>query len=392
MDNRKKVLLIMSRIPYPPIGGDRVKGYNLVKILSKHYGVTLVCLTDQKITLDQKQFLENYCLKHKIFYKSKLQSIVSSFKSIYNDKPLQVSYYYFNDVQKYINNETKSHDILINTLVRTSEYVLDNKSKPKLLDMVDLISLNYQRSKDKVNSILWQLVYNFEYSRLRKYEKKCLQNYNNSFLVNRQESEFCRQFGSVNWIPNGVNEKLLNYTKKNPNIINSVAFLGRMDYQPNIDATMWFVDNIFPLINKDINFYIVGSNPPAKISNLAKVSDRIHVTGFVDDPFYILNSCSAIVAPMQTGGGIQNKILEAMALGKVVITNSLGANPIIGAKDQVNLLCEDNISQYANLVNDVVNNKETYENIGKNAKKFVYENFTWASYENKLVELIETYI
>lgn len=388
--DQKNILVIMSRIPYPPVGGDRVKGYNLIKILSKNYKVTLLSLTDKKMSHEQKAFLEEYCADYKTFYKPKWQSIINIPKSLYNNKPLQVNYYYFNDVQHYVNEIIKQHHIVINTLIRTSEYIIHNTNKPKLLDMVDLISLNYERSRERVSSRVWRLIYNFEFERLQKYEKACLKNYDCSFLVNKQESEYCSQYGNVHWLPNGVNEDLFNYNKKSSSIKNGVAFFGRMDYQPNVDATIWFIENILPLINKEINFYIVGSDPVAKILDLAKSNNRIHVTGYVEDPFILLNSCFAIVAPMQTGGGIQNKILESMALGKIVITNSLGSNPIIGAKHGTHLLSEDNIIEYAKLVNDVFLNHDFYEDIEINARQFVHNNFTWSSYEQQLVGLIES--
>lgn len=386
--NEKNVMLILSRMPYPPTSGDTLKSYNLIKILSKNFKVSLVVLAEEKPSKAQLDFCNQYCSKIKIFIKHKFYSYLNATKSLFNGKPLQVNYYYFKDVQKYINNETNNNDIIINTLIRTSEYVI-NLNKSKYLDMVDSIAMNYQRSKDKVNSIFWKLIYNFELNRLLDYERKCVKLYNNTFLVNRTEAEELSKFGKTTWIPNGVNESLFNYRKTDKSFNNSLAFFGRMDYQPNIDAVLWFIENILPKLNSKINFIIVGSHPANSIKALA--NDRIKVTGFLEDPFIILNSCFAIVAPMQTGGGIQNKILESMALGKIVLTNSLGSNPIIGANNYKHLISEDDKDSYIYSINKVFENYSEYEKIGDNAKQFIKNNYTWQSYENKLLAMLEGY-
>lgn len=388
MNLNKKLLLITSRFPFPPIGGDKLKNFNLIKILSKSYDIHLVSLIDRDISKEDIDFCEKYCKEFKIFKKSKINSMLNCLKSIFNNKPLQVNYYYFNDVQKYINEEINKCDFIINTLIRTSEYVI-NTDKPKYLDMVDSIALNYQRSKKNVKSPFWKIIYKYEIRKLLDYEKKCVNLYDNTFFVNKEESLYWKNFGKTTWIPNGVNEILFNYTKKNTEYKNYIAFFGKMDYQPNIDAVVWFMNNIFDKLNKNIKFIIVGINPTEQIKNFA--NDRVQITGFIDDPYEILNSCFLCIATMLTGGGIQNKILETMALGKLTLTTTLGADPITGAKNNLELLIADEINDITNLINDVYENKNTekYLEIEKNSKEFIRNNFTWESYENKLNQMIK---
>lgn len=381
----KNVLLISSRFPYPPLGGDKLKTYNLILILAKQYHIHFVAITSEKITDAGLDFCKKNFASYNIFYKHRFQHILSTVKTLWNGKPLQVNYYYFQDVQQYIDSRINHCDFTMNVLVRTAEYVL-NYNKPKILDMVDSIGLNYQKSSNKVTSWYWRLLYKFEANRLLTYEKQCVIAYDHTLFVNKQECEHYQSYGKTVWIPNGVNENLFTYNEFDAKYNSSIVFFGKMDYQPNIDAIKWFMHNVWDKVHKEITLYIVGLNPTDDIKKLQ--SDRVVVTGFMSDPYIVLNSCLAIVAPMQTGGGIQNKILEAMALGGIVLTTSLGARPIVGAQHQQHFLVEDDGKKQAEILNDILANRERYQKIKKYAKNIVIQQYTWQHYETELIALL----
>lgn len=383
----KKVLLISSRFPFPPVGGDKLKTYNLIKILNKHYDISFVCMTDEKLNGEQLEYCQDNFQHYYIFKKSKYKSILNAFKAFFTKRPLQVEYYHFNDVQETVNNEAEKCDFVINVLIRTSEYTR-NISSPVFLDMVDSISLNYNRSRKNVKSLFWKLIYNIEYKRLSDYEKLFVEKSVNTLFVNDIEAKYWSNYGTVSWIPNGVSEHLFNYAKKSNSYEDCISFIGKMDYQPNIDSVVWFVNKVLPLLNKKIKFLIVGANPTKSVLSLA--SNQVVVTGFVDDPYLFLRNSFACVAPMQTGGGIQNKILETMALGKITIATTLGASPIIGAEDGEHIIIEDNPLKMALKINNIYLNKDHYHSIGVNAKKLVEVRYTWKAYEEKLLEVIKS--
>jgi len=379
--------MLTSRLPYPPFGGDKLKNFSLMKILSKYYEVYLVTVTNEKVDEETKCILEKYTKSYKIFEKSKVNFIFSSSKILINKEPLQVNYYYFRDVQEYIDDLSKDMDCIISTLIRTSKYIL-NIDKPKIFDMADSLAQNYKKSLPNVKSLFWKNIYKFESDRLLEYEKLTIHKFDKTFLFNKEEIKQFNIPDKIKFIPHGVNEDLLSYENYTKKFNNDVAFFGKMDYQPNIDAVVWFVENILEKLDKKINFIIVGGKPTQKIQEYEKNYTNVEVTGFVDDPYEILKSCMVVVAPMQTGAGIQNKILETMALGTVNIVSTLAAIPI-GAENKKDFIILDKPLEIINTINDISQNKNNYCFYKENCRNFIKHNFTWSIYEKVYIDTIE---
>jgi glycosyltransferase involved in cell wall biosynthesis len=293
-------------------------------------------------------------------------------------------------VQKYIDEIYHDYDLLFATLIRTAKYVLD-KQKPKILEITDSIGLNYLRSASKTFSSKWKTIYLIERNRLLKFEKYCIEKFDKTLFVNKEERDYFNLPQKTEWLPNGVDEKLLTYENSDLKYKNYVAFFGKMDYQPNIDAVLWFVKNVLPYLNKNLKFIIVGAYPKRVVQGLPKKFKNIEVTGYVEDPYLILKSSLCVVAPMQTGGGIQNKILECMALGTINIVSSLAAKPI-GAEQGKHFLVCDNPKDMANLINKIYEKPKDFEYLKQNARDFIKNNFTWQIYEKKLLDVIDNVV
>jgi len=389
---KNKILFITSRLLYPPIGGDRLKSYWLLKILSKHFKVHLVSLTDTKAPKEFYKWAKEINIEYKIFQKRKEQFYFNVLKGLtINKLPLQVNYYYFKDMQDYINKIYKDYDLLFATLIRTAKYVINIKEKPKILEMTDSIGLNYLRSANQTSSLKWKIIYSIESKRLLQFEKHCIEQFDITLFVNKEERDYFNLPYKTEWLPNGVDENLLTYEKKDIKYKNYISFFGKMDYQPNVDAVLWFVENVLPHLNKNIKFIIVGAYPKKVVQDLTKRFKNVEVTGFVEDPYLILKSSLCIVAPMQTGGGIQNKILENMALGTINIVSSLAAKPI-GAEHNKHFLVCDEPKEIAAIINKIYNNPKNFVGLKLNAREFIKNNFTWSIYEKRLIKIIDSVI
>lgn len=388
---KQNCLLIISRFPNPPHSGYKVKTFHLVKILSRLFNLHIVIVTDEKQEAENISFLQAHTKSYNVYCFSKWRCYLNAlFTVLFSRKPLQAGYYNFTKVRDEVNKLIPMMDVVVPSLVRTTEYASSSHIQPgilRILDLVDSYALSYSRSKENTRSLLWKILYGIESKRLFRYERNQIKQFDATLLVNRSESEYWNAHGSCFCLPNGVHKHLFDYPKVESEL-HAIAFFGKMDYPPNVDAVKWFLNYVFERLDKDLEFYIVGISPSKEIYQLSQVNPRIHVMGFMDDPYSLLNRCKAIVSPMQTGGGIQNKVLETMALGKVNILSSLAADPI-GATSGIHYYVTNEPDSFIQTVIDVVGDSPLRKEMGMAARRFVDENYSWDNYEQRLKTIIK---
>jgi hypothetical protein len=388
---RKKILITIPRIPYPLNSGGRIAIYEVLNTLSKYYILTIIIIDDNKSNIvyinEIKKFSDNvyFLTKHRFRF------ILNSLWGLLFGLPLQVGYFYFREYQQIINNLSKTHDYFYSFMIRTSLYGLNLKLK-KGHYAIDSMYLNYKKSIDESKSLLWKFIYNIEIPLLYNIEKKHVKKYNITSFVNSQEAIFWERFGNVLTLSHGVEDNLLTYNKYDEKYSNSVTFIGRMDYQPNIDAVLWFCNNVLPLLSKDIKFKVIGGFPTNEIINLQKHNSQIEILGFVEDPKIILRSSICSVAPMRTGGGLQTKVLTSMAVGSLVILSSVAAEAIENAENRYNLFIEDYPINISKLIHDIRNKPSEFYQIRENAKTLIEKNYILSVVNKKLINMIESQI
>ena len=388
--DRKNCLLILPRPIFPLISGYSNKNYNLIDGLSKQYNLTLIILISQNLCAEEIAFYEKRVCNVSCFLITKREKYIGSIKSLFSRKPLQVGYYYRKEIANQITQQSDNMDIAIAALVRTIKYLDDISSGcKKVFDMVDSIGLNYINSLHETSSVFWRLLYMIEGRRLLKYEKEKVKTSDCTFFISEKERKYYQQYGKTVWLPHGVKESLFIYDKFDASNSKSIAFIGKMDYQPNIDAVKWYVKNVHSRIADQVPFIIIGANPTEEILDLGKKYPNITITGYCEDPYIYLYSAMAVVAPMLTGGGIQNKVLEGMALGKINILTSLAAEPITGAEDKKHYLVANTAEDYCSVIKNIVSNQDEYKDIGIEARKFIQNNFTWRAYNNSYISALE---
>lgn len=394
---KKKILILCSRVPYPLVGGDKIRVYNTAKVLSNNYKVDLLCINEGKLINEyieklRKVFNEVICFSH-----HPLRFKWNAFKGIFSKKPLQVSYYYFAEIQKWINKRYKDYDLIFCNHVRTVKYI-KNAICAKVVDLVDAISMNYERAK-KNGEVRgwWKIVYGIESKRLLHYEVRTINKFNKSFIVSEVDRNYLIRYGAnkerIVTIPVAVKDEIINRSSEKKEK-EQISFLGKMDYLPNEDAAIYFARNVFPILKKKrkkgLKFLIVGAKPTRKVLRLKKI-EGVEVTGFVKDPYEYIEMSKVFVAPMRFGAGIQNKILEAMALRKPVVTTSLGVEGING-KDGEHFLVADDSETMAERILDLLEDGEKRKKIGERARALIEEKYTWNIVGEKLLKEVETII
>jgi len=198
---------------------------------------------------------------------------------------------------------------------------------------------------------------------------------------------------NVTVVPNGVDVE--HYTsadiRPSPLPPRSLVFTGKMDFRPNVDAVLWFCQEVLPLVRRklpDARFYIVGQSPHRRVLRLAD-HPAVTVTGYVDDVrSYIAGACVYVV-PLRIGGGTRLKVLEAMAMGKPIVSTSLGCEGFEGLESGRELSVADTPEEFAQRVLELLDNASQRERLGQAARHFVEEQYDWRLIVPKLEQAYE---
>jgi polysaccharide biosynthesis protein PslH len=360
----------------------------MAKILSKHHSVDLLTVVEnrkeEKHSADLRTIFDQViCFRH-----SKAREYFGAWKILFSPRPLQVGYFHSRKMASWIATHHRRYDLLYCSTVRSAEYVKTLKTA-KVIDFVDAISLNY-REAVKYTRGFWKAVYTIEMRRLPDYERHLADHFDMSFITARKDRDHIHSGGRPGRlvVPNGVKTDLLKRSCGESED-HRIAFLGKLDYRPNEDACIFFVRDVFPRIRKAVpglEFDIVGMNATKKIRNLQKHTG-VNVTGSVDDPYRYLERSKIVIAPIRFGAGIQNKILEAMALGKAVLTTPVGAGGISGAMDGEHLIIADHNGpeEMAGKIIRLLGDDAARRRIGVAARELISKNYTWAHAEKLLL-------
>jgi len=389
----KKILMISYRFPYPLIDGSRIRIYNIGKILTERYQVDLLAINEGKIAIGDIEETEKIFNKVIPFSFNPVLFKINTLRGLFSKNSLQIYYHYFKKVQEWINQHYSEYDLIFCVHIRMTKYLEKIKNITKVIDFIDATSINYQEAQ-RNSAGLWRFIYPIENKRTLSYELKMLKEFDKVFITSPFDKKYLvdnsqNVIDNLIIIPNGVKEELLT-RKNNFKEEKWIVFLGKMNYSPNVDAVIYFAKRIFPLIIKiedDLKFIIVGSNPTKEILKLGR-RKNIKVTGFVEDPYEYLEKAKIVVALLRFGAGTQYKILEAMALGKVVVTTSKGARGISG-EDGKHFIIVDNEKEMAKKILDLIHNKLKRDRIGNNAKKLINNKYRWDIIGEKLYKEVD---
>lgn len=383
-----KILVLTPRFPYPVIGGDRLRIYHICKELSKTYDLTLLSLCESKEELDMAIPNDGVFKQVERILLPKWRSYLNCILSLPTSKPLQVAYYSSKNFKIKLSELIHSHDLALSHLIRTGHYLTGNKI-PKVLEMTDAISMNYERVGAIAKSSGFKnIVYSIEQKRLKAFEQTIAQNFNTSVFVSQVDKDYLFPMGhsirdNVLVCSNGVSfdELPLNYFPDGKTII----FIGNMTTVQNLDAAFWFATNVMPELIKhgDFSFKVIGRIKEHQKEEFNKLSNTI-ATGGVESICEATKGAFVGVCPMRLGAGVQNKVLEYMAMGIPTITSSIGLEGIEATIDK-ELLVADKVSEYVNKILGLSKQKDMASSIGFSGYEYVKKAHTW---EGKLAPLL----
>jgi len=375
----KKILIVSPRFPYPPYKGDQLVVFNCLKYLSENYDVDLITFGDE-IDVNDKKTVKQFCSNLIIVKPSKFEILTEVIKSFFFSIPLQVAFFKsrkFEQEIKYLFENTQ-YDLILPFTLRMSQYV-ENQPSKKYIHLIDSMYLNMKRRYENEHGIK-KIIFKYEAKIVNRYEQNLINKYDKLFVVSQIDKEIIAMDNSkLEVFPNGVNiyecKEHKNSTKKVLNLI----FTGNMGYFPNENAVIWFIENCWDIILKEIpyiNFNIVGKNPSKKLKDIVVKYKNIRLIGFVESIEEEICKADIAIAPMQSGSGMQNKILEAMATKTPVITSTLGLGDIraINKKD---ILVANTPQEYLDSIIYLIN-KDHRTMISEAGYKYVQNNHIWS--------------
>lgn len=382
----KKIVVITSRFPYPLEKGDKLRAYYQIKELSETMEVTLITLTENKIRSNQLEALSPFCKNIYTFKTKKWINWIKAGLSILGSKPFQVGYFYHTSIHRKINQliQELKPDHIYAQLIRTTEYVKNYHACPKTIDYMDALSKGMER-RTKEASHVKKWIFNLEYQRLVQYENAIFEYFEYHTIISKQDQReiFHKNNNRIIIIPNGVAASF--FVKPESKINYDIVFTGNMSYPPNITAAKYIVERILPKLPIGTNILLAGASPSSEVTSLQ--NNNVTVSGWVDDIRESYAQGRVFIAPMFLGTGLQNKLLEAMALGIPCITSPL-ANNALGAIDGEQILLADSEATFINHIQFLLSHPEDAKRIAKNGTTFVKDNYDWKATTQKLIDLI----
>ncbi len=380
------ILYLVHRLPYPPNKGDKVRSYHLLKHLAARHRVFLGTFVDDPQDEAYVEVVAESCAQMHAVRLSPRIAKLRSLRGLLTRQPLTLSYYRNADLQAWIDRTLREQRIdAVVVFSSVMAMFVEGVSQHKLVDFVDVDSLKWTQYAPRHR---WPMswLYRREGERLLAFERSVAARAARSFFVTQAEVDLFCSFApectaTVEAMCNGVDADYFSPQHDLPIPFDSqelpLVFTGAMDYWPNIDAVTWFAKEILPplvQILPAVRFYIVGRSPTAEVQALA--NHQVVVTGTVPDVRPYLRHAAVVVAPLRLARGVQNKVLEAMAMAVPVIA-SLECSTAIDAVPERDFLTAGTIPQFLAQLEAILGEPGRARAIGNAARERILARYSW---------------
>ena len=387
-----KILVVLPRFPYPLEKGDKLRAYYQIKELSKHNEVYLYCVSHTKVLPEHIDAVRPYCKEICLVRSPRLVNYKNVVRNYLHTKSLQMGYWDSIKSRKaYKAFEKKVQpDVLYSQMVRTMPLV-SRSPRPKVMDFQDALSMNCERRMEKSRG-LWHYILHFEFKMLRSTEYNSFKIFDALTIISEPDSEAIphKQNGDIHIIPNGVDFEYFAPMEREKKY--DILFCGNMSYEPNVHAAQFLAQEVMPLVWQEVpeaTLLLAGASPKREVRRLA--GERVTVSGYVDDIRESYASARVFAAPMQTGSGLQNKLLEAMAMQLPCVTTSI-ANASLYAEEGRQVLVGDTAQAFADHLVALLRSPDLREQLAIAGYNYVNDNFSWEKSCEKLEEVLKSVV
>jgi polysaccharide biosynthesis protein PslH len=383
-----RIFFLLPRVPYPTEKGDKLRAFHQIKQLSRNHEIILCALNDGVLHNEAVKVLSKYVTAVHVIPVSQFTIVISLIQALFTGKPLQVGYFFNKSAAKKIHVLIRDcqPDHIFCQLIRVAEYVKDEPF-PKTLDYQDVFSKGMERRMATASPFMRPFL-RMEYRRLLKYEHDIFGKFTNKIIISEPDRDLIPHpdRDQIVVVANGVDTEFFRPVEQSREY--DLVFTGNMGYPPNINAAEFLVNRILPLLTRQkpgIRLLIAGSSPNMRV--LVLKSPQVEVSGWVPDMRECYAGAKIFIAPMQLGTGLQNKLLEAMAMKVPCITSPL-ANQALMAKDGEEILVADTPAAYADKILSLLNDPSLADRIGQNGYLFVRKNYSWETEAGKIESLM----
>jgi sugar transferase (PEP-CTERM/EpsH1 system associated) len=377
-------MFLAHRSPFPPDRGDKIRAFNVLKHLAVNHRVHLVAFADDPRDLESKDGLVPFTASQSILWRGKSRSRALA-EALVQRRPASLTAF----------DNRAMHDAVTDLLGREpietiyvfsgqmAQYVPAQTRARVIMDFCDMDSLKFaDYAKGSHGPMRWLM--RREAKLLFQFECRVARHADASLFVSDAEAElFRKRTGATNVqvVENGIDTDFFDPAAAFRRIDTAgklIVFTGQMDYRPNVEAVTWFAEIVLPhirVVHPDAVFVIVGRNPTAAVTALAN-QDGIRVTGEVADVRPWLDAAACVVAPLKIARGIQNKVLEAMAMARPVVASGPAAE---GIDHDGTILSGDTVAEVSDAVNGLLSDARDAAAMGRKARERVQARYGWSA-------------
>jgi len=383
------LLFLCHRIPYPPNKGDKIRSFHLLEYLSRSHRIHLGTFVDDPADWEHLERLDQWCAERMVRPLRPPLARMRSLKGLAKGQPLTLPYYQDAALAAWTRKAMRERSVK-RVLIYSSamaQYLLPETAEATVV--MDLVDVDSDKWRQYAKSRSWPMswLYHREAERLLEFERSASAAAEATLLVSEEEAELFRRLAPeaasrVHALRNGVDLAWFDPRVEHPSPYEGpgphLVFTGAMDYWPNVDAVVWFAEEVMPLLRArfpQLRFHVVGSRPAERVRALAQ-EPGVEVSGTVPDIRPYIAHADAAVAPMRIARGIQNKVLEAMALARPVVASPMGAEGI-RAEWGVELLVAESGEEFADALDRLLNDRERAVTLGEAARRRVEADYGW---------------
>ncbi len=400
------VLFLSQIVPYPPHGGVLQRGYHLVRELGRRASVHLLAFlhpdelrTEARIE-ESRAALGEFCERIEYFplwaKASPAHKAAALAASAFSPLPFSVIAHRSAAFERRVAEalRTAPYDVVHVDTVALSQFVdLERRAVPSVLTHHNIESMLMERRASVERRPLARQYLQRETTKLRSYEARMSPQYDVNIVVSPDDGQtLAARVPGVRTavVPNGVNVEYFtpDPTQETPALI----YTGGMNMFANRDAVTYFLDEIWPLIRKrvpDTRFFAVGQDPPKELKAYAERDPNVVVTGFVDDIRPYVRKAAVYVVPLRVGGGTRLKVLDAMAMGKAIVSTSIGCEGI-AVKPGEHLMTADSPETFAQATVTLLGDRARRHALGRAARDLVERRYAWSVVGDQLLEAYDT--